>query len=166
MSVLERLLGREHEKGFSITPLRKRDLRHGILDIEAAAYPVGWSHNVFVSEIDQMRSGTRHYVVARQDGNIVGYAGLWFAVDEAHVTNVAVDPDTRRQGVARALMLHLAEVAVERGCVAWTLEVRLSSSGRPAAVRGIWLRVRWRAPALLRQRRRRDRDVVPRHPGR
>ncbi len=68
MSVLERLLGREHEKGFSIAPLRKRDLRHGILDIEAAAYPVGWSHNVFVSEIDQMRSGTRHYVVARQDG--------------------------------------------------------------------------------------------------
>lgn len=129
MSVLERLLGREHEKGFSIAPLRKRDLRHGILDIEAAAYPVGWSHNVFVSEIDQMRSGTRHYVVARQDGNIVGYAGLWFAVDEAHVTNVAVDPDTRRQGVARALMLHLAEVAVERGCVAWTLEVRLSSYG-------------------------------------
>ena len=89
MSVLERLLGREHDEGFSISPMRKRDLRHGILDIEAAAYPVGWSHNVFVSEIEQMRAGTRHYVVARQDGEIVGYAGVWFAVDEAHVTNVA-----------------------------------------------------------------------------
>ncbi len=129
MSVLERLLGRDHHSGFAITPMRKRDLRHGILDIEALAYPVGWSHNVFTSEIDQMRSGTRHYVVARQNGEIVGYAGLWFAVDEAHVTNVAVAPAARRQGIARALMLHLAEVAVERGCVAWTLEVRVTSSG-------------------------------------
>ncbi len=129
MSVLERLLGREQDEGFSITPMRKRDLRQGILDIEAVAYPVGWSHNVFVSEIEQMRAGTRHYVVARQDGDIVGYAGVWFAVDEAHVTNVAVAPTVRRQGIARALMLHLAEVAIERGCVAWTLEVRLTSHG-------------------------------------
>jgi ribosomal-protein-alanine N-acetyltransferase len=129
MSVLERLLGREHDDGFSITPMRRRDLRHGILDIEAAAYPVGWSHNVFVSEIEQMRSGTRHYAVARQDGNIVGYAGVWFALDEAHVTNIAVAPAARREGIARALMLHLAEVVVDRGCIAWTLEVRVTSCG-------------------------------------
>jgi ribosomal-protein-alanine N-acetyltransferase len=111
VSVLERLLGREHDEGFSIVPMRQRDLRHGILEIEAAAYPVGWSRNVFVSEIDQMRSGSRYYAVARRDGEIVGYAGLWFAVDEAHVTNVAVAPGSRRQGIARELMLHLAEVA-------------------------------------------------------
>ena len=129
MSVLERLTGREHDAGLTITPMRKRDLRHGILDIEAVAYPIGWSHTVFVSEIDQMRSGTRQYVVARFNGVIVGYAGLWFAVDEAHITNVAVSPAFRRQGIARAMMLHLADVVIGRGCVAWTLEVRLSSSG-------------------------------------
>jgi ribosomal-protein-alanine N-acetyltransferase len=129
MSVLERLTGREHQPGLTITPMRKRDVRQGVLDIEAVAYPVGWSHNVFVSEIDQMRSGTRHYVVARVDGDIVGYAGLWFAVDEAHVTNVAVSPGFRRQGIARALVSHLAGVAIDRGCASWTLEVRLSSSG-------------------------------------
>ena len=129
MSVLERLTGREHDAGLAISAKRKRDLRHGILDIEATAYPVGWTHNVFMSEIDQMRSGTRHYVVARVDGDIVGYAGLWFAVDEAHVTNVAVSPKFRRQGIARAMMLHLADVVIGRDCVAWTLEVRLSSSG-------------------------------------
>ena len=129
MSLLERLVGREHARGLAITPMRKRDLRHGILDIESVAYPVGWSHSIFVSEIDQMRSGTRHYIVARLDGKIVGYAGLWFAVDEAHVTNVAVDPQFRRQGIARALMMRLADAAIERGCAAWTLEVRLSSFG-------------------------------------
>jgi ribosomal-protein-alanine N-acetyltransferase len=59
----------------------------------------------------------------------VGYAGLWFGVDEAHVTNIAVAPDARRQGIARELMLHLAETAIERGCGAWTLEVRVTSVG-------------------------------------
>ncbi len=129
MSVLERLLGREHRQGMTITPMRKRDIRHGIMDIEAVAYPVGWSANVFASEIEQMRSGTRHYVVARRDGEIVGYAGVWFAVDEAHVTNVAVAPAAQRQGIARSLMLHLADVAIERGSAAWTLEVRFTSVG-------------------------------------
>ena len=129
MSVRERLLRRDGRGELSIAPMRKRDVRQGILDIEALAYPVGWSQNVFHSEIAQMRSGTRHYVVARRSGRIVGYAGLWFAVDEAHVTNVAVAPDSRRQGIALSLMLHLAEVAIERGCVAWTLEVRITSHG-------------------------------------
>ncbi len=129
MSMLERLIGREHDAGLAISPMRKRDLRQGVLDIEVTAYPVGWSHNVFVSEIDQMRSGTRYYVVARIDGTIAGYAGLWFAAGEAHVTNVAVSPEYRRQGIARALMAHLAGVVIERECTAWTLEVRRSSSG-------------------------------------
>jgi ribosomal-protein-alanine N-acetyltransferase len=126
MSVIERLLQREPAdgKGLLIAPMRKRDLRHGIMEIEQAAYPVGWSQKVFATEIEQVRKGDRHYVVARRDGAIVGYAGLWFAVDEAHITNVAVAPMARRQGVARALMLHLAETAIARGCAGWTLEVR------------------------------------------
>lgn len=129
MSILERLLGQQHDDGLTIARMRKRDLRQGILDIEADAYPVGWSHNVFVSEIEQMRTQTRHYIVAREGGRIVGYAGLWFAVDEAHITNVAVANDARRRGIARSMVLHLAEVAIERGCVSWTLEVRVTSVG-------------------------------------
>ena len=130
MSVVERLLHRPtHGDGLEIAPMRRRDLRRGVMEIEAEAYPTGWSANVFGSEIDQMRGGTRHYAVARRRGEIVGYAGLWFAVDEAHVTNVAVRPDARRQGVARRLMLHLADVAIARGCTAWTLEVRVGSTG-------------------------------------
>jgi ribosomal-protein-alanine N-acetyltransferase len=137
MSVIERLLQREPAdgKGLSITPMRKRDIRQGIMEIESAAYPVGWSKNVFATEIEQVRRGSRHYVVARRGGAIVGYAGLWFAVDEAHVTNVAVAPTARRQGVARALMLYLAETAIKHGCVGWTLEVRATSAGAQALYR-------------------------------
>ncbi|NND74722.1 MAG: ribosomal protein S18-alanine N-acetyltransferase [Ilumatobacter sp.] len=133
MSVIERLLGRS---GGDVTPgdvtisrMRRRDLRGGVLAIEAQSYPRPWSHAVFGGELEQVRSGSRHYVVARRLGTIVGYAGLWFTGDEAHVTNIAVDPRVRRQGIARRLMSALAAEVVERGCTGWTLEVRVSSEG-------------------------------------
>jgi [ribosomal protein S18]-alanine N-acetyltransferase len=67
--------------------------------------------------------------VPRGRRTIVGYAGLWFTAGEAHVTNVAVDPAQQRTGVATALLLALADEAIRRGCTAWTLEVRVSSTG-------------------------------------
>ena len=132
MSVIERMLRRDAAAGapeLSIAPMRRRDLRRGILDIEAASYPRPWSPGVFESEIAQIKSGSRHYVVARRGRTIVGYAGLWFTADEAHVTNVAVHPDARRGGVARALLVALVDEAIRRGATAWTLEVRVSSDG-------------------------------------
>jgi len=147
MSVIERMLGRdpdEYGNGDStrldLAPMRQRDLKDGVLATEAHAYPTPWSPNVFHSEIDQMRSGSRHYITARRvpldaplrgrsRGSVVGHAGLWFSLDEAHVTNVAVRPEARRSGVATAMMLALAGEAIRRECVAWTLEVRVSSTG-------------------------------------
>jgi ribosomal-protein-alanine N-acetyltransferase len=137
MSVIERLLHGSHTVnhtggGVEIVRMRRRDLRRGVLAIESQCYPRPWSSSVFSSELDQVRSGSRFYVVARRETTIVGYAGLWFTADEAHVTNVAVDPSLRRQGVARQLMVALADEAVSRGCRAWTLEVRVSSVGAQA----------------------------------
>ena len=140
MSVIERLLRRDDDGGqfsigaLAIEPMQRRDLRRGVMAIEAVSYPKPWSQGVFESELAQVRSGTRRYLVARGPdgrgrGQILGYAGLWFTADEAHVTNVAVDPAQQRGGVATALMLALAESAVDRGCRAWTLEVRVSSTG-------------------------------------
>jgi ribosomal-protein-alanine N-acetyltransferase len=54
---------------------------------------------------------------------------VWFNVDEAHVTNVAVQPDEQRTGVATALLLALADATIDRGDTAWTLEVRVSATG-------------------------------------
>ena len=136
MSVIERLLGRGAPAsgpivhgGVEISKMRKRDLRGGVLDIEAQCYPRPWSYGVFAGELDQVKSASRVYLVARYDGRIAGYAGLWFTADEAHVTNVAVEPTLRRRGVARSLMLALADEMIRRSCTAWTLEVRVSSAG-------------------------------------
>jgi ribosomal-protein-alanine N-acetyltransferase len=154
VNVVERLRRRDHretpdgaEESVSLAPMRRGDLRRGVLDIEAAGSPRPWSVNVFRSELDQMRSGTRSYLVARRDGQIVGYAGLWFAAGEAHVTNIAVRPSDRRSGVATRLLLALADVAIERGCSSWTLEVRASSTGAQALYRRFGF-----APAGVRTR--------------
>ncbi len=134
MSVVPRFLSPPLGRGdgFTIEPMRRRHLRQ-VLPIELAAYPKSWSRSVFEGELDQVRNGSRCYLVIRSAQRILGYAGLWFVDDpdgdQAHVTNIVVDPDRRRQGIATLLLLALAERAIERGCVAWTLEVRASSEG-------------------------------------
>jgi ribosomal-protein-alanine N-acetyltransferase len=133
MSVLARLLQREDDhEGLVVERMRRRHLTQ-ILPIEQASYPRPWSRGVFETEIDQMRDGTREYLIARSGRVVVGYAGLWFTMnpdgDEAHITNVAVAHRARRSGVATLLLVELADRAIERGCVSWTLEVRASSTG-------------------------------------
>jgi ribosomal-protein-alanine N-acetyltransferase len=142
MSVIERLLRRDGDGAattfgdLTIEPMRRRDLRGGVMAIESVSYPRPWSQSVFESEIAQVRSGTRRYLVARRSstgsgrrGSVIGYGGLWFAADEGHVTNVAVAPNEQRRGVATALLLGLADEAIRHNCIAWTLEVRVSSTG-------------------------------------
>lgn len=135
MSVLSRLLTRPDggsTAAIRIEPMRRRDLRE-VMPIELDAYPTPWTRVVFEGELRQVANGSRYYVVARRrrTGRLVGFAGLWFVDDpdgnQAHVTNVAVAPEARREGIAVQLLTALANAAIERRCVAWTLEVRASN---------------------------------------
>lgn len=154
MSVVPRFLGRGADEqadtgDLVIEPMRRRHLRQA-MRLEEAAYPTSWSRSVFEGELDQVRDGSRLYLVARQGRTIVGYAGVWIVPDpdgdQAHVTNVVVAPEMRRHGVATRLLVELAERIVERGCVAWTLEVRASSDGAQALYRAFGF-----APAGVRK---------------
>jgi ribosomal-protein-alanine N-acetyltransferase len=112
-----------------ITPMRRRHLR-SVIRIEQQVYPRPWTFGLFLSEIGQRAS--RLYVVARVGGEVVGYAGLFRAMDDGHITTVAVDPAWHRHGIATRMLLALARGAVDRGCVNLTLEVRMSNSGAQA----------------------------------
>jgi ribosomal-protein-alanine N-acetyltransferase len=136
VSVLSRFLTRSDGDPSAVTiePMQRRHLRE-VMPIEQSAYPKPWSRAVFESELQQVASGNRHYVIARErtrQRRLVGYAGLWFVNepdgDQAHITNIVVAPDARRTGVATQLMIALAHTAIGRGCVAWTLEVRASNT--------------------------------------
>jgi ribosomal-protein-alanine N-acetyltransferase len=108
-----------------ISPMRRRHLR-GVLRIEQRVYSRPWTFGLFLGEIGQRAS--RVYVVARVGGTIVGYAGLFWAVGESHVTTIVVDPAWRRRGIATRLLLVLTHAAIDRGAKSLSLEVRVSNS--------------------------------------
>jgi ribosomal-protein-alanine N-acetyltransferase len=135
MSVMSWLLRRsDGDQTMLVEPLRRRDLAE-IEPIEQVSYPRPWSLNIFQSEIELARAGDRYYVVARRGGDLVGYAGMMFAVGDAHVTNIATSPAHRRSGVATRLLAELASQAIIRGCVAMTLEVRATNTAAQALYR-------------------------------
>jgi ribosomal-protein-alanine N-acetyltransferase len=115
-----------------LVPLRRRHLR-SVLRIEGQVYPRPWSLPLFMSELN-LRS-SRHYIAARVDGMVVGYAGLLYTADEAHVTNIAVDPAWQRHHIGTRLLLNLAAAARTHGAKHLTLEVRVSNSGAQAMYR-------------------------------
>ena len=151
MSIVERFLDRAQSRPgdsgeITLELMRKRHVRH-ILAVEVQVYPKPWSVGVFHDELAQMRAGTRHYVVAKLDGVIVGYAGLILVTDEAHVSNVAVDPQYQRHGIGRRLMLALCLEAAKRHCVSLSLEVRITNTGAQELYRSFGF-----APAGIRKR--------------
>jgi ribosomal-protein-alanine N-acetyltransferase len=145
MSVLSRLINRETDE-LVIEPMRRKHLPD-VMKIERVSYPKPWTVNVFQSELEQVRQGERHYIVARVGPRVIGYAGLMFVVGDAHVTNIAVAADRQRSGVATRLLAELAWKAVNHGCEAMTLEVRVSNVGAQALYRSFGF-----VPAGVRQR--------------
>jgi ribosomal-protein-alanine N-acetyltransferase len=109
-----------------LVPMRRRHLR-SVQRIETQVYPRPWSLSLFMSELALRAS--RAYFVARVGGLVVGYAGLMFAGEDAHVTTIAVDPAWHRHKVGTRLMLHLAREATRRGSENLTLEVRVGNTG-------------------------------------
>jgi len=127
MSVLTRLLNRPGGEHLVVEPMRRRNLA-AVMAIESVSYPKPWTFGVFRSELEQMAAGNRHYLVAHEGRELVAYGGMLFALDEAHITNVAVDARHQRKGLATRLMAELAWVAIDRHCTALSLEVRVGNT--------------------------------------
>jgi ribosomal-protein-alanine N-acetyltransferase len=104
--------------------MRRRHLR-GVMAIERQVYPRPWSPNLFLSEMNESRN--RCYLVARLDREVVGYGGLICYGEEAHVTNVAVDPLRHRSHIGSRLLHDLILASVEMGAEAVSLEVRVTN---------------------------------------
>lgn len=96
---------------------------HQVAVIEAGLNPLPWSEGLFYDELE-LPGSSRHWLVAVDGDEVVGYAGAMFAPDEAHLMNVGVKPNRQRQGIAMALMLKMMSEVRRRGVVAMTLEVR------------------------------------------
>jgi ribosomal-protein-alanine N-acetyltransferase len=96
-----------------------------VLEIERASFRTPWPPHAYRTELETNRLAT--YLVARVDGRVVAFGGMWLMVDEAHITTFAVDPGWRRQGIGERLLLAMMDIAIARGAREATLEVRLSN---------------------------------------
>lgn len=94
-----------------------------VYQIELSCFTQPWSIESLIGELTR-NNDVAYYVVAECDGRIVGYAGVWIMFDEAHMTNIAVVPEYRRQGIARNIILNMMNEALRRGATQMTLEVR------------------------------------------
>jgi ribosomal-protein-alanine N-acetyltransferase len=93
--------------------------------IERASFTSPWPPQAYRAELETNRLAS--YLVARIDGRIVAYGGLWLMVDEAHITTFAVHPAWRRRRIGERLLLAMLDLAIDRGAREATLEVRLSN---------------------------------------
>ncbi len=107
-----------------IAPMRTRDVK-AVLVIEHAVFPEPWTHRLFTEELAQRT--TRAYRALWIGRELVGYGGLMFVDDEAHVNSIAIEPERHGSGLGTALFLDLVETALARGSRHLTLEVRVGN---------------------------------------
>ena len=105
----------------TVVPMQERHLA-ALAEIEKVCFHAPWSADMLREEL-----GKGLFLVAERDGVAVGYVGCQTVLDEGYITNVAVSPDGRRQGVGRALIGTLVSHAGAQGLAFVTLEARTSN---------------------------------------
>lgn len=111
------------------TPVRIRTMRLGDLPevaaLEKRCFNDPWSLALFRAEVEDRDANFPRLAIL--DDELAGYSIAWFAADEVHLGNIAVSPEHRGHGIARALLEDLLEEAKLRGSSYVVLEVRESN---------------------------------------
>jgi len=103
--------------------VQKKDIA-SIVRIENIAFSQPWSKKGIA---DFLKQNNSIMLVAEEFGKIVGYVGLYYVLDEANITNIAVLPGYRRIGVGENLIRYLIDEVKKRDIRGITLEVRESN---------------------------------------
>ena len=96
-----------------------------VAELEKICFADPWSEKSVASELENIWA---LWLVAAEDDRVIGYIGSQTSIDETDVMNVAVHPDSRRQGVAEELIKTLVAKLKEKGSHALMLEVRASNA--------------------------------------
>jgi [ribosomal protein S18]-alanine N-acetyltransferase len=96
-----------------------------IMIVENLSFKIPWSRNAFMEEVTNNQFA--RYIMADLSDKVVGYAGLWKIFDEGHITNIAVHPEFRGNGIGSKLLRELICLAKNEGITCLTLEVRKSN---------------------------------------
>lgn len=93
--------------------------------LEKLCFSDPWSENSVASELDNPLS---LWLIAEEEGTVLGYVGSQTVLDETDMMNIAVHPDCRRRGIAAALITELVSCLKEGGSRILRLEVRQSNA--------------------------------------
>ena len=97
-----------------------------VAQLEKLCFSAPWSENSISSELTNPLSC---WLVALDGDRVAGYVGSQTVLDESDMMNIAVDPQYRRQGIARALVEDLVKCLARKESRCLTLEVRASNAG-------------------------------------
>ena len=114
---------------YSIIPMTSAHLDQ-VAEIEQICFSDPWSRRMLSEHLENECAAT--LVAQGEDGTILGYAGLLVILDEGYITNVAVRPEYRRQGVAGQLLEVFRSFAEGNKMAFLTLEVRDSNASARA----------------------------------
>lgn len=110
-------------KEYIIRSINKGDTKQ-LAELDEICFAVPWSEQAF---IDETENELANYIIAEDNGTVIGYVGYWKVVDEGHITNIAVSPDYRRKGIASEMLSKIIKAAYDDKLYLLTLEVRKSN---------------------------------------
>lgn len=95
-----------------------------ISPILSSDYDDFWSPETLKAELANKNS---HYIVAKLNGEILGFAGIWKSVDDIHITDIVVKKSYRRNGIGNLLLQKLIELTKKLNYTELTLEVNANN---------------------------------------
>lgn len=95
-----------------------------VAELESRIFSQPWSSRAF---LESLRLGNTVYLTAGEEGKLLGYAGMYTAMDEGEIVNVAVAPEKRGCGIGAMLIRELKRAAEARRIERIVLEVRVSN---------------------------------------
>ena len=103
--------------------------------LERICFSRPWSRKMLAEELENQCAA---FLVAEDSvsGRVLGYAGLMVVADEGYITNVAVFPEYRRQGIAAQILQVFLQFAAANHLAFLTLEVRPSNAAAIALYQG------------------------------
>ena len=81
-----------------------------IKDILQTEFDDFWTPNVLKSELE---SNLSKYIVAKQNEDIVGFAGIIILPDDVEITNIVTKKTERKKGIGKLLLDKLIQMAFE-----------------------------------------------------